>query len=171
MKTHLIIAPAILVCILFTGLVEAGPRPGSSQGRDYLINTADLGYWCFGVYTLFRERDVEVGGYQIGCESSKLMGYVGFHAMPWATLYGSFGNTSRDYATGADESAAEYGAGIHVNIFDHMFADPYLIEDRIRLDGYVQYHLSKTDVVSSGETLERELLAACRQPLCRRRVL
>ena len=145
----------VLICLLCSSVVHAEPRPGGSEGKDYLINTSDLGYWCFGAYTLHRDRQVEVSGLTTSLLEQKNMAYVGFHAMPWATLYGSFGQSSRDLGTGFDESEGEYGVGIHFNILDHMFSDPYLIEDRIRLNGYVQYLFSKTAAGLPGDdTLE-----------------
>lgn len=144
MKTLTYLTVGVVACVLTCGVSHAEPRPGSSIGKDYLITASDLGHWSFGLYTVLRDRMVEVGGFETGMKDRKIMGYVGFHAMPWGTLYGSYGSCSRDFDVGSSESEGEYGVGLHINILDHMFTDPYLIEDRIRLDGYVQYHLSTT---------------------------
>lgn len=131
------------VVLLLSGLAprsesSAVPTARSNLGREYLISTDELRPWSCGLYTTSYDRNVN----SLRMRSSKYMGYVGYDFIPWITTYVTFGSHESRYAMDPGESAGEYGLGASFNIIDQEILDPTLFEDRIRLNGNIQYTLS-----------------------------
>jgi opacity protein-like surface antigen len=135
----------LTVCVLQAG---AAPRATSSRTRDFVAAGDDLRNWSCGVYGRFQERDVEVGRRSVPTtiETAKGMVYVGYAALPWMTPYLAAGLNKTEFEEVPDsDSYAEYGGGVSLRLLDTLFADPGLLEDRLRIEGNVEYTVTEAE--------------------------
>jgi opacity protein-like surface antigen len=139
-----------LSVLLVTGsfsTVAAAPRDVSNRGRDYVVSSASLKWWDFGVSYDYFQRDLTLDpGGDITLKSGKAMAYVGYDLLAWLTPYITGGRSATTMKQGSfsDDGGGElqYGGGLQFNFLDHEVADPFLLEDRLRLNGNVEYTMT-----------------------------
>lgn len=131
----------LLFVLSFSTQATAIPVGAGNQPGDYIFGAEYLNHWSLGAYQLDRDRDVVVG-YNHGnkMESKKTMGYVGYEFIYGITAFITAGeNDTRFNYEHPHSSARELGAGIQFNFLNHAIPDPTLLEDRITVNGHLQY--------------------------------
>ena len=171
MKTSTLLVACVVVLLLsFSATrVQALPRGYSNNGMNYIEGSSDLSRWSCGIYSDSRDRDVTIRGDDFRFDLVNVMGYVGYDIKPWMILYvtaGGADNTLRQPALPGEpdredsSSAVDVGVGLKFNILDHEIMDPTLFEDKIRIDGGVQYSASSLDDPFRGTEDYSELSAS-----------
>jgi hypothetical protein len=140
----------VLAVVLVGGSVgdlSAAAMDVSNRGRDYFVSSASLKRWSFGLYSDGFDRDLErSNGANLNLKSHREMLYLGYSVVPWMTPYLTGGRSTSKVGAGETGSAQlQYGAGINFNFIDHEVADSFLLEDRLRLNGNVEYTVTGFD--------------------------
>ena len=135
------LALTVLLVIESFSPVLAAARDTSNRGMDYAVSSASLKQWSFGFYYDQLERDLRMSGRDITLQSDKAMLYLGYDILPWAFPYLAGGRSTSKVGPRVSDAGSEfqYGGGLHFNFLDHEVADPFLLEDRLRLNGNVEY--------------------------------
>lgn len=143
--------------------LQAGAIWTSNRDEEYLLSSdKDLSALSmgFGIESNDREvtytrngdvaRDLDLG-------LRRYKGYIGYDLFQWLTVYGLAGgcrttvSDEHGLIDDAGSADAEYGAGLRLNILDHVILDPLIAEDRIRLTASVQYTRSSFDIAAWNE--------------------
>lgn len=140
-SSSLLLLGFVMTCFLTApALVSALPVGTGSHPGEYLVGAEDLDEWYVGAYILDRKRDVLISHFHKNTmNSEKNMAYIGYEFLPGLMGYGTLGSTDTKFGASANESSAEYGGGVHLNILCHEIPDPTLLEDRITIDSNLQY--------------------------------
>jgi len=166
MKTLIRNGSAAIFAVILCGTAHALPRGYATTGEKYLENSTDLSRWSFGIYADLRERDVDVetpisGVFQkYRMKSDEYMGYLGYDALRWLTVYATAGGGEVELKTAGDSSSSQAGVGLKINLVDHEIMDPTLLEDRIRLNAAVQYSFFTVDAWPAEDADVQELSAS-----------
>jgi len=115
----------------------AAARGGSNYGRNYIVASEELQPWSVGAYYHQRDREVRVGGtgFYPMMELEEYAVYVGYDILPVWTVYASAGESETTFdISDYSEGEMSYGLGTQVNVFDHEIEDPFVMEDRIRIN-------------------------------------
>jgi len=134
-KAKTLLLLVVLALVSSHALVHAVPVGSSNESRDYLIAARDLSNWSCGTTLNMRERDITAfGSGAVTMDTQGMLGFLGYDVARWITLY-LIGGASQHRIVGESvPGGAEYGLGLHFNIFDHDIMDPTLFEDRLRLN-------------------------------------
>jgi opacity protein-like surface antigen len=125
-----------------SGLTEglAAPRGGSSAGKDYLISSEALAGWRCGAYGGTGNREVEIDHFDRDMRTSMGAAYAGYAVVPWLSPYVSVGVSKTKFDEASSEgNEAALGLGANLNLLNHEILDPALFEDRLCINGAVQY--------------------------------
>lgn len=153
----------LLVVIALSSVATAcfaGPRGGSNWGRDYVVASQGLDPWSAGLYYHNREREVQVQPSRVPTlmKISEILVYAGFDLRPWWTVYASIGESKAKFgASEYDDGEMAYGFGTQFNLFDHEIEDPFLLEDRVRINAGGEYVLRETESAWRGNLEWQEL--------------
>lgn len=157
MKTHL----TVPVCLLFMlTTLQASPLWTSNRDEEYILSSdKDLSAFSFGLNLERNDREmvfaVAPGAIPVKKVFSydRYKAYLGADVLSWLTVYGTGGGCRiaiEDF-TEFEAGNTEYGAGIRINLLDHIIADPLVIEDKIRLTATVQYTRSSFPFEAIGD--------------------
>lgn len=129
--------------------LHAVPVGSSNESRDYLIAARELSNWSIGTMLNMRERDVTAfGSGPVAMNTQGVLGFIGYDIARWITLYAIGGSGQRRIAGESAPGGAEYGAGLHFNLFDHDIMDATLFEDRLRVNA--SCHATYTECTFRG---------------------
>lgn len=141
----------ILVGALVAGScasVFAAPRGTSNTAREYLVGSSELSPWSAGLHYSARERHVQINNDAFFTEmkAQKVVGYVGYDVLDWATAYVSAGQTKAQInLEGYADGELDFGIGMLLNLLDHEVPDPLIMEDRVRVNASAEYSWTKTE--------------------------
>ena len=160
--SSLVCCVATLVSLGSATHVSAVPMGGSNMELEHAIGTADAKKWSCGVYTVDRQRNIDMDGDTQTMESKKTMGYLGYsfslYGWPrWFDTYVCAGTdksrigVNRYFGGNNDygDDRFEGGVGMNFHLIDQEIADPTLFEDKLRLRGGWQLTRSSSN---SGDT-------------------
>ena len=139
MKKTIILGLAVLLNTGALCNLHAAAREVSNRGRDYMVGPAELSAVSCGAYLDTLTRDVDIMRMPESMRVSKIMAYVGYDVTSWLTPYLTLGQATTRFDFDPSSSKLAYGGGLQFNFMDHEVPDPTLLEDRIRLNGNVQY--------------------------------
>lgn len=139
--SSVIFVGAVIVSSFFSATQTYALPAGAAQHQgEYFLGDEDLGRWSMGVYYLDREREISTLGYTRRMDSAKTMGYVGYEFIYGLVGYLTAGSADTRFEfLSVKDDHSEYGFGLLFNILDHEIPDPLLMEDRIRINGCLQY--------------------------------
>ncbi len=128
-------------------LVSATPVATSNDGWDYLGKSSlTLSGWSCGVYGYERGRDADHGT----LSTQRAHAYVGYDIFRWLTPYIAGGESRTELnESGFSDWGFEWGAGVTVSLLDKILPDPYIIEDRVRITGGVEFTMSQAELRGS----------------------
>jgi hypothetical protein len=153
MKSTIVFSAGLSCLILMCAAGAAGaPIGNSNQGRDYLVSTAMLSPWSFGIFGEGGTREVEWkdSGFPLELESRKLMVFLGYDVIRWITPFVAFGVSDMEFGgSQGGDTELELGAGLHLNLIDQEIMDPTLYEDKLRLTANLYYSQSETTWLSN----------------------
>lgn len=141
------------LCVSFSFSVAsalAAPFSPSNEGRDYVNGARSLSNWGVGANLDFAKKDLDfdkIGTREV--ETSKAMAYVGYSALRWVMPYVTFGQSQTKLKDGPEVDNNGnfcYGVGAAFNLFDHDIANSFLLEDRLRVNGSLEYTRSSMDL-------------------------
>jgi len=149
-KTSSIVIGVFFLATL-TGVCFAGPRGGSNRGRDYVVGSQALDPWSAGAYFHSRERQVRVGRFDPLMKLNEYMVYAGYDVRPFWTVYASIGESKTKFERyDYDDSELVYGLGTQLNLFDHEIEDPFILEDRLRINAGGDYTVRETEWIGGN---------------------
>ena len=151
-KTLITLFVGVLAFTVLTGVKEAQaiPMGAAEHSGNYFLGDEDLGKWSIGAYYLDRERDITTLGHMHSMQTTKGMAYVGYEIFYGMSAFVTVGSTETQFeGRNRTDTHSEYGLGLQFNILDHQIPDPGLMEDRIRLNGSLQYTQSGADWVAT----------------------
>lgn len=128
---------------------HAVPIASSNIGNEYLVRGKDLSKFSVGLYGLQSEREIKwnASGVVQTLESSKVLGYVGYDVLRWATVYAVGGQSESKFGNlDTADSETEYGIGFRANVLNHFIREPIPMEDVIRLNIGGEYTWSEADL-------------------------
>lgn len=138
----------VAVVLLSCGIEPVSATPGSTSnlGLEHLDGVTDFSRWSVGIYGLGRERTSGLND----IKHQKYMGYVGYDVLRWMTTYVTLGESKTKIGIAEyGDWEAEYGLGVTMNLIDHVLPDPFLMEDRIRVNAGVEYTRCTTETLGS----------------------
>lgn len=150
-KSYLLLATGLL----FTTLIHtyAAVRAPSNEGRDYPAASSALSLWSIGGYFHSDEKDLDLQDRgERTLSSTRAMFYVGYDLLSWLTPYLTIGQSQTEIDSYSSGEEPQIGLGASVQLLDHEVDDPTLLEDRIRLNGNIEY--SWTSAEYMGSTLD-----------------
>ncbi|MBN2301437.1 MAG: hypothetical protein JXN60_02850 [Lentisphaerae bacterium] len=134
----------LLVCSVAQTL--AMPVGNSMDSINYRYHASDLSQWSAGVYLSPRERNIShdlIQDYTLLSEDTITL-YLAYDYKRWVSLYCSVAGGESSTDGWESEGIYDIGAGLRLGLLDHDIMDPWLIEDRIRLTGYLQQTITGT---------------------------
>lgn len=152
MKKLLLSALAILFVTGAFSNLKAAARSVSYRGTDYVLSEEALARWSCGLYADHAEYKVRVFDLpDTGLEVDHYMAFVGYQLLPWLTPYVSGGSSDATF-DGEDDSDVCFGVGAQFNLLNHEIPDPTLLEDRLILNGGLEYTFNSAEWMD--ETLD-----------------
>ena len=160
MKKIILLVALIMLTSVSLSRSMADPRGYPSNGKHYLESSSDLSNWGAGGYFESRDRDVIIDHDTLLMGSSEIVGYVSYDVIRWISIYGLAGYAQHDFGEEGFSSgnSGEYGFGAKFNFFNHEILDPLLLENRLAINGGLQYSASTADW--NGEDAQINELAA-----------
>jgi len=126
----------IAFAVLATSILSAHaiPTGKSNESGDYVSGTGISHMFNAGIYGGSIEREVEYRETMMPLESKQSIVYMGIEVTPWATVF--VGGGLADHQVGMLESKTtqKVEAGLLLNLVDHVFLDPTLFEDKLRIN-------------------------------------
>lgn len=163
MKTHLLAPLWLLVTV---ASLHATPIWTSNRDEEYILSSDnDLSRLSMGLNIENYDRELTFINEFFRRETTAIFqfqrynGYFGFDLFPWLTVYGLGGGCRIGVGEDRDlkdfeDGNTEYGAGLRLNILDHIILDPMVIEDKIRLTATVQYTRSSFEIDAINQTFD-----------------
>lgn len=153
----------VAVCVSTFIAADSGfsaTRAPSNEGRDYVNGARSLANWSIGANYETAEKDLVFDTFGTrAVKSTKAMAYIGYDALPWMTPYLTMGQsqTKIGFAQSQD-GQLDYGLGLLLNMLDYEVADSFLLEDRVRVNGSVEY--TRTSMAVGNDDMDLDAFDA-----------
>jgi len=155
----LIISAVVVALTVFHQVpaARAVPVGNSDTDLDYIVDDSSLHGWCFGVYLVEQDIDIQVKSVKANLlmEQEKAMVYLGINLFPWIMVYATAGESETaidGWFFGDPAHEVEYGGGFQANLLSREIPDPTLMENKLRVNAGAQYVVASSDII--GEEWE-----------------
>ena len=145
---RLIILSACVLTVCGVLQAPAATLPGSS-GDDFLT-VADAHRWSVGInYESINRRIALDGGTQLDLEATSASLFIGYDALEWLTVFGTFGqteNTSDYVMSGASSREFKWSLGANANLVKWHLGQPRVMAgDRVTVRLFGEFASYETD--------------------------